>query len=340
MSHRARRCFVLIISALVLTVWPSPQAGRPAHPSQNPQLTSSTHAFSIAPDLVVKVVGQEGLLVYPGFPLLNSIKVGVSNIGARDAMNFDVDVVLSRNRLLTEKYELLSRLHVPLLKSHASVELPFAKGFKIPDDASCKQLYVVALADSGQTVAEANESNNTAGLAVQVQMKITEVGQYAESPENELELRGLGFGTTPGNKQVCLDASPHLETFYWTPTKIVIHAADVAGCRNYTVTIRQNSAAISNAVVLFLKCVIDYSDPKQGQGGTTVHIHGHGFGSAQGGKTLKIGTVPVNAIMSWAEHDIVCQIPAGLAPGQYFFSVWENGIDVSKIMSIEYFTIL
>ena len=340
MSHTARKSFVLMISVLVLTVWPSPQAGRPAHPLQNPQLTTSTRAFSLAPDLVAKVVGQEGLLVYPGFLLRNGVKVGISNIGAKDAINFDVDMVLSPTRLLTGKYERLSRLHVPLLKAHASVELPFETGFKIPDDASCKQQYVVAFADSKQTVTEADENNNTAGLAVQVQMKITDVGQYAESPENELELRGLGFGTTPGNKQVCLDASPHLETFYWTPTKIVIHAADVPGCRNYTVTIKQNSATISNAVVLFLKCVIDYSDPKQGQGGTAVHIHGHGFGSAQGGKILKIGTVPVNAITSWAEHDLVCQIPAGLAPGQYFFSVWENGIDVSKIMSINYFTIL
>jgi hypothetical protein len=342
MNHPSNRSFILVILAFILILWPSPPAAWPSYQLPNPQLAKSSPVLSLGTDLNVKIGGQEGLLVYPGFPLRNSVKVAIANIGNKDAQNFDADVILSQNRDLTGKYELLSRVHVPLLKAHVSVELPFEKGFKIPDDASCKKLYLVALVDSGRTVTETNENNNAAALAVQVQMKITDVWQLSDG--DDIELRGLGFGTTPGNKQVYLDGSPQGTNVYWSPARIVIGNTtdDLPLCQNYSVTIKQFGAAISNAVVIFMKCHLNYFNPKQGQGGTTVHIVGLGFGFAQGGKTLKIGTVPVSTIVSWAYHEIVCQIPAGLAPGQYFFSVWEDGKDVSLVdqQIWDYFTIL
>jgi len=332
---------VFIVLTLILCVLPSSPANLGAQHVQDLQLAKTGQgSLSLGTDLSVKIVGQENLPVYPGFPLRNSVKVFIANGGVKDAQNFDVDIIFADNRFLTGKNQLLSRLRVPLLKGHASGELKFEKGFNIPENAPFRKSYLVALVDPGNTVKETDENNNAAALAVLVQMRITSVGQYPESPETELELNGLGFGSTPGSKQVCLDSYPHQECFAWTPTKIVIHAADVPCRRNYTVTIMQDSVPISNAVVMFLKCVIDHSEPKQGQPGTIVHIYGHGFGSAQGGKTLKLGTTLTSTIQSWAEHDIVCQIPAGMAPGSYIFSVWENGIDVSLCYSIEAFTIL
>jgi hypothetical protein len=332
-----------MISAFMLILWPLPPASRPSQQSLTPQLAKSSPVLSFAADLTVKIVGQEGLLVYPGLPLRNSVKIAIANIGGKDALNFDVDAVLSQNRDLAGKYELLSRLHVPLLKAHASVELPFEKGFKIPDDASCKKLYLGALVDSDHTVAETNENNNAAALAVQVQMKITGVVQLSDG--NIIELLGLGFGIAPGNRQVYLDSLPQGPVnVEWTPTRIIIGntTEDMPMCQNYSVTIRQFGAAISNAVAIFMKCHLNFFNPKQGPGGTAVHISGLGFGPAQGGKVLKIGTVPVTSIASWTYHEIVCQIPAGLAPGQYLFSIWEAGKEVSLPGSSidDYFTII
>jgi hypothetical protein len=329
MSRTALKMLCFLVFSTILTVGLSVTAG-------------STPQASLQSDLVLRWAGQDGLLVYPGYPLSNSVKLTLFNEGRMDAVDFEVDVLLSQTRVPDGKADLLGRLHIPRLKGGSSIPLQFTKGLKIPVNAPFRTLYVVALADARQTVMESSETNNAAALSVLVQMKIATAYQAADS-DVCIYIKGNGFGPVWGDNQICLNNTPVVcaqLAMNWKDNQIFFQPQGIACGQNYSLTINRSGIPISNTFTLYVAVAVGWTNYPQGSAGTAITLHGQGFGAIQGGRTLKLGNVSVSAISAWSDGQIALQIPAGLAPGTYQFSVWEGSKCVSVTSQMYKFTVI
>jgi subtilase family serine protease len=126
---------------------------------------ASGRGVTVGPDLIVSLVSATSLVQAGSAALLTDT---ITNTGGGDAGPSTTRYYLSKNSILDALDPLLTAVRpIPSLAAGA-----FSSGstsVMIPADTVPGLYYVIAKADSDQSVAESSETNNTRTRAVQVQ---------------------------------------------------------------------------------------------------------------------------------------------------------------------------
>lgn len=289
-----------------------------------------------------------------------SIRVNVKNTGNGTAVNFFVDFILSTDQSAAVTYATYApdfhedvllkggRMHIKSLAPGSVVSLTIPQLVSIPKRMPRKGLYIGAVVDSGNSVKESNEKNNIAFLKYKVPLffqakidNIVEVGVMPSSTGNiELHLYGSGFGSVMGSKIVkmggyTLEVEGYGGWYAWDDNSIVsIVPYNIPFGVYYDVFLIDNGNIISNKKKILLKidlegCYVQvgnsYED--QGQPGSTLELHGCGFGSSQGNQHIRFGSLTVPAV-TWTNTRVTFICPT-LPPSSYQVWIEKNGLDIS-----------
>jgi hypothetical protein len=335
----ASKSSFLIVSSLLLAFWLPPAAGLQAQRKEKPKLLKAPLGQPVPralADLSVRVESINGLEVYPGLAIDNNVRIFLTNSGSMDIRNFDVDILLAKNRFFSPgKIQPLCRQRVDFIKANSTVQFKFAKPCLFPEDCPYGNFFLGALVDSGNTVPEANENNNWGSLELHWAITISDVreiemhvGKYRKPPL--VEVNGNGFGTALGNKQVYVDSTSVSTFSYWGINGFEAALPDgVASGQNHVMTIRRGSVILATSPAFFLYRIIKTLDPIVASAGAVVRIGGWGFGSSQGSLVLMLGSHAVQTITEWNDGGITFTVPAGLAPNSYQLKIMNNGVNES-----------
>jgi alpha-tubulin suppressor-like RCC1 family protein len=140
-------------------------------------------------------------------------------------------------------------------------------------------------------------------------------------------ISGSSFGTAQGTGQVWLGSAPGVVTS-WGDTQVV--ATIAAGSQTGTVQVVQNGVA-SNSVPLTIAGAaprITWLSPTQGTAGTVVTLSGTGFGTAQGGGTVRLGN-SLAEVTSWSDTQVSVTVPTNAVSGLVKLQqggLWSNAV--------------
>ena len=282
---------------------------------------------------------------HTGEELDGNINVIVQNNGNRAANDFSVDLVLSTDTAIpvnfahyspnfTEDVLLLGgREHVDSLGPGASLNLPLNGNNTIPEDAPLGDLYLGVVVDSGETVVESNETNNTAMCSMKIMAHISLMSQEQfGSTLAELYLEGIGFGDTQGTKIVRLGTYT-LRIGEWHNFWIMASLPPPRGCivpygQEYEVYLMDGGAVISNRFNFLLKMWPEVVIPEQGPPGTQIRLEGICMGETQGTKILKLGPHTISNILEWS-HSLIRAVIPSVPAGTYNIYIEEGGRSIS-----------
>jgi hypothetical protein len=149
---------------------------------------------------------------------------------------------------------------------------------------------------------------------------ITGVSPTTGAAGVQVTVSGSGFGSAQGTGAVWLGSAP-AAVVSWSDTQIVATVASNA--MSGSARVRQGGAW-SNAVPFTVNtATIATVTPASGVPGTQVTIAGSGFGAAQGGGQVWLGTA--NAVVqTWSDTQIVALVASGSASGNAL--VLQNGV--------------
>ncbi|HDP93964.1 MAG TPA: hypothetical protein ENN40_01225 [Candidatus Aminicenantes bacterium] len=298
----------------------------------------------------------------------HKINLVVSNSGKAAAGNFFVDFILSSDEKAPVTYAAFStswnedmlvkggRMHIDRLAAGASRTLSLPLPIFKPRGAP-KLLYLGAVADSGQAVAESNEKNNTAFVKYQFLshylpqpqlIHISGVSQTtimgSDTGNIELHLGGSGFGSTPGKKTVklgsyTLPVEEHNGNFVgWTDTWINCLVKDnlnIPFGQTYSLRIMDGNQLVSNTIQILLK--LDFEGIMirgsssgfilEARAGDVLELHAYKLPPVQGNWTVRFGpqTVPVT---SWGPNNKISFNCPNLPPGSYQVWIRNGSVDV------------
>ena len=140
----------------------------------------------------------------------------------------------------------------------------------------------------------------------------------------QITISGTGFGSTQGAGAVWL-GSNYATVISWSATQIVARVAS----NSTSGTARVRQGVWSNAVPLrIITATISNISPPSGLAGTQVTIAGSGFGAAQGGGQVWLGTAN-GVVQSWSDTQVVALVAAGSASGNAQIlqnGVWSNAV--------------
>jgi len=125
-------------------------------------------------------------------------------------------------------------------------------------------------------------------------------------------IHGSGFGADQGSSQILFNGAP-ASALTWNDTSIHAIVPEAAATGPVTVV---RSGMTSNGVgfILLNALSITSLSPTEGRVGSSVTIHGTGFGSAQNGSTLDFNTY-TPTVTSWSDTQIVVTVPPGATSG-------------------------
>jgi len=133
---------------------------------------------SCKPDLIGSI--QCPAKAIPGEDLKDNIKVELENTGSKSAKNFSVDLALSQDQTIPHGHAGFSanfsedvllkggREFVSKLDSNESMNLTLNGANKIPEDTPPGNYYIGFVVDSGKSVSESNENNNTGVCPIEI----------------------------------------------------------------------------------------------------------------------------------------------------------------------------
>lgn len=287
---------------------------------------------------------------YPGEELDGNINVTLENRGNRAANDFFVDLVLSTDTTIPIDFAIDSpnftedvllqggREHVDSLGPGASLNLTLNGVNKIPDDTSLGNYYLGVVVDSGKTVSESNEANNTAVCNTKILAHISRIRQQQlGTPYAELDIYGIGFGDTIGTKIVRLGTHTlswiNGDPDSWNNTSIYMSVpGGVPYGREYEVFLMDGGQVISNRFNFLLLMWPEAVIPEQGPPGEQIRIEGLCMGATQGTKILKLGPHIINNILEWDNFLIKAVIPS-VPAGTYDIYIEEGGTRISMKQS-------
>jgi hypothetical protein len=289
------------------------------------------------------------------------IRVDVKNIGTAAASNFFVDFILSTDTSAPVKYAVFAanfhedvlikggRLHIQSLAPGAVRSLLLPAPVTMPAHTpAVKNLYIGVVVDSGRSVKESNEKNNTAFLKFTPPQKplaqITSINELGVMPSNtgnvELHINGSGFGSTMGSKVVkmgsyTLEVESAGSWTNWEDGYIATKVpANVPYGVYYNVYLMENGKIISNKKQILLKidlegCYIQVGNQYdvQAEPGSPLELHGTEFGQTQGNQHIRFGSLTVPPT-SWTNHRVTFACP-NLPPGSYQVWIEKNGLDIT-----------
>jgi hypothetical protein len=294
--------------------------------------------LKLPPDLTVSLTSKKGST---GLLIRSMQRVRVDNLGPRAASAFNVSLVLMKNKPTTKRIRPLSprftsvvigKQKVTQLLAGRHVYLNFRAG---PVNVPCGDYYLVAFADPENKVAESNESNNfdfykKTILAHISSANVSGTGEsYGGQLFWSLFVHGSRFGSTMGTKKVRIGASyvsvvPASDSHEWSDTQII---GDIGNeCGHHNVYLTDGGKKLSNTVDVLVRAWIDLS-PYSGSPGDEIELQGHSYGSSQGTKKVKFGSVEATVI-SWTKNNIRVTVPP-LSPGTYEVWIEKNGENVS-----------
>jgi hypothetical protein len=148
--------------------------------------------------------------------------------------------------------------------------------------------------------------------------RITGVSPTSGAGGVDVTISGSGFGSEQGTVWL---GNRNGTVQSWSDTQIVASVASNAASGFVRV---HQGGAWSNAVPFKVAtATISSVTPSSGVPGTLVTIEGSGFGAAQEGGKVWLGTVP-GEVQSWSDNEIVATVGAGSASGHA--SVLQNGV--------------
>jgi len=307
--------------------------------------------YGCRPDLTCSIECQTES--YPGEELEGNINVILENRGNRAANDFFVDLVLSTDTTIPVDFAIHSpnftedvlleggREHVDSLGPGASLNLTLNGIDKIPDDTPLGNYYLGVVVDSGKTVSESNEVNNTAVCNTKILAHISRMRQQQlGTPYAELDIYGIGFSDTIGTKIVRLgthtlsliDAD---DPDSWNPTSIYVSVpGGLPYGKEYEVFLMDGGQVISNRFNFLLLMWPEAVIPEQGPPGEQIRIAGLCMGETQGTKILKLGPYIISNILEWSNFLIRAEIPS-VPAGTYDIYIEEGGTRISMKQSFK-----
>ena len=247
--------------------------------------------YGCRPDLTCSV--ECPVESYPGEELEGNINVILENRGNRAGNDFFVDLVLSTDTTIPVDFATSSpnftedvllqggREHVDSLAPGASLNLTLNGVNKIPDDTPLGSYYLGVVVDSGKTVLESNEANNTAVCSIKILAHISRIRQHQfGTPYAELDINGIGFSDTMGTKIVRLGTytlswcNGDPPTDFWNNTSICMSIpGGVPYGREYEVYMMDGGQVISNRFNFLLLMWPEAVIPEQGIGQSLLLSH-------------------------------------------------------------------
>jgi hypothetical protein len=313
------------------------------------------------PDLTVSFTSKPQSGKFQSWQKISrGIRVNVKNIGNAAASNFFVDFILSTDTSAPVKYAVFAanfhedvlikggRMHIQSLAPGSVRSLVLPAPVAMPVHTTAKNLYIGVVADSGQSVKERSEKNNTAFLKFKAPRKplaqITNIYELGVMPSNtgnvELHINGKDFGSTMGSKVVkmgsyTLEVESAGSWTNWEDTYIATKVPpNVPFGVYYNVYLMENGKVISNKKQILLKidlegCYIQVGNQYdvQAKPGSPLELHGSEFGPTQGNQHIRFGSLTVPPA-SWTNHQVTFACP-NLAPGSYQVWIEKNGLDIT-----------
>lgn len=178
------------------------------------------------------------------------------------------------------------------------------------------QIVVLVAPGSSSGIALVQQSgvpSNSVSFTVTSPPALTSVSPTSGPAGTQVTFTGTGFGSAQGNGTVLL-GNTFGSIVSWSDTQIV--ATVVPGAANGTAQVIQNGFASSSYPfsVTTPTPVITSFAPGNGPAGTQVTINGSGFGAAQGGSRLVLGSTN-GAVVGWSDSQIVATVAPGASSG-------------------------
>jgi hypothetical protein len=132
-------------------------------------------------------------------------------------------------------------------------------------------------------------------------------------------IQGTGFGATQGAGNVLIGSNLGFVVSWSDQT---IQATVSSGSTSGVVQVQQGGSSSNSVPFTVNSGTINSISPNNGLSGTAVTINGSGFGAAQGGGVVWIGTVP-GAVTHWDDNLITATV--GLGSNSGTVQVLQNG---------------
>lgn len=163
-------------------------------------------------------------------------------------------------------------------------------------------------------------ASNGALFTVTARPRVTSVSPTSGAGGVDVTISGSGFGAAQETGTVWL-GSRNGTVESWSDTQIVATVASNA--MSGTVQVHQGGAWSNSVPFKVATATISSVAPSSGVPGTLVTIEGSGFGSAQEGGKVWLGSVP-GEVQSWSDSQIVALVGARSASGHAV--VLHNGV--------------
>ena len=169
-------------------------------------------------------------------------------------------------------------------------------------------------------------SDNGVTFTVPVAPIISSVSPTSGGIGTSVTITGSSFGNSQGQSTVSFNGAV-ATSVNWSDTQIVVPVPAGATTGQILVTTAGGASNGPKFVVLTAPIITGIT-PTSGTAGTQITISGSGFGTAQGGGRILLGSLS-GMVSSWSDTQIVANVSQSSTSG--FAQVFQNGIASNKI---------
>ncbi len=183
-------------------------------------------------------------------------------------------------------------------------------------------------ATSGNVVVNASGvASNGLNFTVVPAPSITSLSVTSGHVGDPVTITGTNFGATEGSGTVSFNGTDDATPTSWSSTSILAHVPVGATSGNLVVSA---SGVASNGINFTVTEALGITavSPTSGVVGEVVTVTGTGFGSTQGGSTIKLNG-PSAVIASWSDTSIVVYVPSGATTGPFSVTVMERDLELA-----------
>lgn len=165
--------------------------------------------------------------------------------------------------------------------------------------------------------------NQSATQAFTILPHIDSINPTSGNTGTSVTISGTNFGSTQGTGSVRVNGVLCSVTSWGNASVVItIHAATLDG----NVVVTRSDAKATNGVAFDVIPAISGISPARLQVTQQLTINGSGFGNTQGGSTVHFngGGVDAADYISWANNQIVVEVPAGASSGTVTVNISDN----------------
>ncbi len=159
--------------------------------------------------------------------------------------------------------------------------------------------------------------------------------KYFGSPNPEIDIRGTGFGSVQGTKNIQVDGTPvssmpGWSVIRWSDTMVTIQSQNLIPWEHvYRFAVTDGETVVSNVFSKRFLYKFDGIKPNSGTPGTTVKVYIWGIPASPGGLVLKLGSYSF-PVLSWtAGKPVEARVPS--VPAGTYDVYLQKGSDVVSV---------